>query len=395
MFGYDSGHTGVNPQDALVNAGNFGQLRLSWSDGGPAGLPAIADNHVFLPDVGFVLVYADQATCSPPSLACPEQWRLSATGTDGMDGVLSAAVVSGHVIVPDNDGNIQVYSEAPCGSRHCTPLWTGQTGGRASAELAVDGPTFFVGTGNVGNTTQVDGRLYAFPVSGCGAATCSPAWVGRIEGGGLLTGVATGGGRAYVADGFLRAFASAGCGAPECLPAWTARVSAQNVPTYAAGTVYGSGFDYQSGTTTLYAVDAASGTLRWNVTLFQGKPGGTYWAPHPSVSGGMVYVFDPTGSMRVFDAATGALAWTAPGSTNYGAGPVIADGMVFVALPADANGNGGGLAAYSLRGCGAVTCLPTASLHSGPGSIPPRAIAAVSAGRIYTDAVEVYALPGQ
>ena len=393
MFGYDNGHTGVNPQDAQVTAANFAELRPSWADSGAAGLPAIGAGHVFLPDLGFVGVHADSATCSQPFLSCPEQWRLSRTGSDGLDGMFSAALVRGQVVIPDQYGNVYAFSETPCGRPNCTPAWTGQTVGRVSGELAVDGPDFFVGTSNVGNTTQIDGRLYAFPLVGCGGASCPPAWVGRIPGGGALTGVATGGGRAFVADGLLRAFPSGGCGAAECPPAWTAHVSAEDVPTYAGGTVFGSGYDGSSGATNLYAVDAGSGVVRWNVTAYQGQRGGTYWTPHPSVNGGSVYIFDPAGRVRVFDANTGTARWTAPGTTRFGAGPVIADGLVFVALPADANGNGGGIAIYGAGGCGAPSCVPLATLPSG-GNPAPGAVAAVSAGRVYTDTVEVYALPG-
>ena len=81
--------------------------------------------------------------------------------------------------------------------------------------MAADGDTIFV-AGPTNSFDEGSNRLAAYPVEGCGAATCAPEWtapVGRHIGN---AGPVVGGGVAYVdADG-IRAYPADGCGAATC-----------------------------------------------------------------------------------------------------------------------------------------------------------------------------------
>ncbi|MGI8609080.1 MAG: PQQ-binding-like beta-propeller repeat protein [Candidatus Dormibacteria bacterium] len=402
MFGYDSTHSGANPQDVGLTAANLAQLRFAWSDGGGGAMPVVGDGHVVLPDAGFVGLFADPASCqtAPPYGACDQQWRVSKTGGDGFDGMFSAALVGGQIVVPDESGNVYVFSERPCGASHCLPRWSGQTAGDVSRAIALDAGSLFVGTGGNAFNSQRDERVYAFPVNGCGASNCSPTWTSRPDNPGDVSGVTAGGGLVYAADGRLKAYRSAGCGAPTCAAVWTSDFGPLGLPTFAGGMVYSTGLSGGTGAPQLFAFDARSGVAKWQVSLPGPKPAGGLDSPHPTVAGGSIYLVGTDARLHVFDAVSGSERWTAAAAaaaTGTHGAPAVADGLVFAGLPTAGDGTGGGLAAYSAAGCGASSCSPLWVGHSPTGS-GPQDVAAVSAGRVYgygSGEVEVWALPGR
>jgi outer membrane protein assembly factor BamB len=91
-------------------------------------------------------------------------------------------------------------------------------------------------------------------------------------------------------------------------------------PAVANGIVY-----FPSGDYNLYALDASTGTLKWNHTVQNGFSPST-----PSIANGLVYIGDTSGNVSGFDAGTGVLKWTVKPSYNGQNTPVIANGKVFV-----------------------------------------------------------------
>jgi outer membrane protein assembly factor BamB len=94
------------------------------------------------------------------------------------------------------------------------PFTTSQSG-----NPAVTATTIFL--------TGADGLVAAFPLAGCGAATCSPSWsdtsAGEVSGsprvGGNLVYVAAGQGNEVLA------YAAGGCGATTCAPVGTVHLT--------------------------------------------------------------------------------------------------------------------------------------------------------------------------
>jgi outer membrane protein assembly factor BamB len=70
------------------------------------------------------------------------------------------------------------------------------------------------------------GKLYAFPVAGCGHSTCLPTWSASV--GGVLTAPTVSGTNVYVgsSNGNVYGFNLAGCSRPSCSPTLEARVTA-------------------------------------------------------------------------------------------------------------------------------------------------------------------------
>jgi len=92
-------------------------------------------------------------------------------------------------------------------------------------------------------------------------------------------------------------------------------------PVYANATVY-----FPSGGS-LYALNAADGTTRWQYPA-DGKAR-TYFAATPALSGGFLYVTDDNGQAYKFDAATGKTVWTAKLEGAIRSAPIISNDAVY------------------------------------------------------------------
>jgi outer membrane protein assembly factor BamB len=85
------------------------------------------------------------------------------------------------------------------------------------------------------------------------------------------------------------------------------------------GVVYVGSYDRN-----IYAIDAATGMKRWNVTTGGGI------GSSPCVSNGVVYVGSDDGAIYALDTATGELQWTFPTGSYVLSSPCISDGIVYV-----------------------------------------------------------------
>lgn len=180
-------------------------------------------------------------------------------------------------------------------------------------------PEVVVGTTGYGVT---HGTLTAFDL-----LTGATRWTSQ-QGTGYRNGPAVGGGRVFVGafDGHLYAL-DAASGAP----LWDRTVDVNplfSAPTVAGDTVYVHG-DNHADQTIWYALDAATGAIRWQTAP---APAGVV-RPGPAVADGRVYVFGVgQQTLSALDTATGAIRWTVPMPLAFPVDALVAvDGVLYVA----------------------------------------------------------------
>jgi hypothetical protein len=139
---------------------------------------------------------------------------------------------------------------------------------------------------------------------------------------------------------------------------------------------------------TVYAVDAATGAVRWTAAV------GAPVKDSPALANGKLYVPTGDGDLVVLaaggcGAATCSPLWTGATGSSIGVQPAVAGGVVFTGS-AD-----GTVTAFDAAGCGAATC--PSLWDAGTGSAVTGA-PAVSAGRLYVGTTDghlyAFGLPG-
>ena len=142
--------------------------------------------------------------CGP---GCAPLWSFDATPATVSPAV---ATSTGDVVVAATDGTIVTVD----GSTH-TRAWTGVVGAPLAQPLAATASTVFA--------VATDGTVAAFPVTGCGSATCPPTWTATLASPASAR-PSIGGEVLYVgsANGVVTAFPAAGCGSATCAPLWSA-----------------------------------------------------------------------------------------------------------------------------------------------------------------------------
>lgn len=222
---------------------------------------------------------------SPPSLTSVK-WRFQTGGP-----IFSSAAVDGGIVyVGSNDGNLYAVRAADGGK-----VWTFATKGAVRSSPAVaDGAAFF---------SSADGNVYAVD-----AATGRERWH-----------YASGGERRFTAPGIHGIHP-----ATEMMPdPYDVFLSS---PAVSDGIVYvGSGDHF------VYALDAATGALRWKFAT------GNVVHASPAVSNGTVYIGSWDRYMYALDAKSGALRWkflTGDDRTIYNqvgisSSAAIANGIVY------------------------------------------------------------------
>jgi outer membrane protein assembly factor BamB len=174
----------------------------------PSEPPTAAGDVVLRPDSAQGSVTAYPAACSP---SCSPAWVVD-TPTTFLGPVV--ALPGGDAAVAAADGTVVVID----GTTHAVD-WTATAGAPVSRPVAADDRHVFALTG--------DGRLLAFPVAGCAAPTCPPAWEAALPAPGAAR-ASIGGDVVYVGltDGTVAAFAADGCGTATCGPLWSGSVGA-------------------------------------------------------------------------------------------------------------------------------------------------------------------------
>jgi outer membrane protein assembly factor BamB len=230
--------------------------------------------------------------------------KIATTGIES-----DAVCVNGTVYVGTNDDVLYALDTASGQTK-----WTYQTGGNISASPTVSNGTVYFGSS--------DGRLYALD-----ATSGSLKWYYQTgaminqSGPALVDGVIYVGSR----DGFLYAVR-----ATDGSLVWRFNAGGISLegssPTVANGTVYiGGWYDVPafSRPGSLYAIDAATGNLRWE------KLNGTGISSSPFVADGKIFITADDGKIHVLNAATGAAVWSKEILANS-ASPLAYNGVVYV-----------------------------------------------------------------
>ena len=317
---FDAAHTGYNPLESTINAGNVSTLQPAWSfdpQEYPAPSPVVANGVAYLScqkskecaldtRTGKVLwtqqVFGDYRT-SPGALsggvlyvgsdsAPPAKmyalsastgdmiWSASADPIDLVsDGFKSPTVANGVVYAEDDAADLYAFN-ATTGAR-IFKVWAGTFAAPAYASGTLYGS---------GETSTYQGLLKAFSGS-TGQKRWNSAPQNRLSPGAAVAG----------ANVYNGPFAYPAACADGCQPTWTFRAPSGSVtqPAVANGVVYEA---YDDGN--LYAINADRGTLRWT-----GITADSLQSPHapmlsaPVVAGGVVYVADGAGFIDAFNAA--------------------------------------------------------------------------------------------
>jgi len=288
--------------------------------------PAVAGNRIVVTTRDGRIVALDrdggkerwQVTTGP---LLPFPW-----GHESGDVYVSSPVVSGGTVVA-GAGDGMVYAVDLASGR---VRWRGATEGRVRSSPAVDGGTVYVGS--------ADGRVYAFDL-----ATGAERWRFETEGVGHFSGDFGYDRRTIqsspaVADGMV--YVGARDGKFYALDAATGalrwRVSHETSwintsPAVVDGVVYLGSSD----ASIVQAVDALTGKERWRKKL-----GRAFWAS-PAVAGPYLVIGDLAGQVFALNRDNGNVVWTFRTEAQVFGGPVVADGMV---LAGSADGN-----VYALR----------------------------------------------
>jgi PQQ-like domain len=308
QFRFNDAHTGVNPNETILNKQNVPRLQLLWQA-----------------QLGNLVNYS------------------------------SPAVVNGVVYIGSTDGRLWAYPSGGCGQSLCTqPLWSSIGMGQI-----VDSPTVANGYVYVGSQTSVssnDGKLDAFSAMGCGQQVCAPNWQGLAGTDSILQsspGVANN--RVFIGshDGKLYVFKANGCGSSTCNPLWTATTggSIESTPTVVGTTVYIGSDDGK-----LYAFKSGGCASSSCKPLWTGTLNGSAFDSTPAVSGGIVYIAGQHGlaAFRASGCGNGTCSplWQAANSNDFFDGsPAVAKGKVYIGVE-------DGVDVYAAAGCGKAMCNP-------------------------------------
>jgi outer membrane protein assembly factor BamB len=104
---------------------------------------------------------------------------------------------------------------------------------------------------------------------------------------------------------------------------WTTALGpgSESSPAVAGGTVFVGADDAK-----LYAVDAATGAVRWTATT-----GAAIVLSSPAIADGRVFIGSSDQKLYAFDASTGAQLWNTSTDAPIGSPPTVADGVVYAA----------------------------------------------------------------
>jgi len=267
----------------------------------------------------------------------------------------SPAVVNGVAYIGSSDGRLWAYPASGCGQQICTtPLWTSTNLGQI-----IDSPTVKNGLVYVGSQTSPSsaaGKLDVFRADGCGHSVCAPIWRGVAGTQSILQSSPTVvGGRVYVGayDDKLYVFNANGCGARLCQPQWTGATGGhvESSPTVSGDTVFIGSDDGK-----LYAFPAAGCGAATCQPLWTGSIGEPVFDSTPAVSNGVVYV-GSAHHLSAFPAAgCGASRcqplWQGSHQSDFVSGsPAIFGGRVYIGVEST-------VGVFNASGCGRQQCGP-------------------------------------
>jgi uncharacterized repeat protein (TIGR01451 family) len=304
-----------NPYETVLDVGNVGSLQVKWKrpiglyDLYPATSPAVVKGVIYFGSHDNN-VYALNASTG----------TLLWSFTTGGPVYSSPAVVNGVVYVGSCDSKVYALN-ASTGAKlwsHTTPIAEGQS-------CVASAPTVVNGVVYVGSA---DSSVYALS-----ASNGTELW--RFSTGeGVVASPAVAGGMVYVGstNGYMYgANASTGTLIWKFLtgPGKYGEINGiVSSPSVVDGKVYFGGGD-----NVVYALSAGTGTLIWRYGT------GFYVNSSPAVADGVVYITSGDGYIHALSASSGAELWyflinPAGYLTGLTASPVIANGVVYLGVPA-------------------------------------------------------------
>jgi outer membrane protein assembly factor BamB len=309
QFHYAATHSGYNPAETAINAGNASKLTTKWqralNDPFP-GAPMVAGGRVFVLNSASGKLYALSATTGG------RLWTVAV----GADYNAAAAVWSGLVIAPghDSSGGLVAAYNVSSGSR----AWRARIGGTAF----ITSPTVY---GSV-IYLAADKAVYALS-----AASGRILWKTVVTSAtyGEITGpVAVSGGGEYV-------LAAGGDGYVYALVAATGRVAWK---VKAGGGIYHGGPAIYSGIA--YVPEGRTGSEGggFDIVALQVSDGRVLWRGYagddvhvtPAAGNGMVVIGSIDEGTKALNSKTGALLWTTDYEGEVWGDPVLANGVVYV-----------------------------------------------------------------
>jgi len=167
---------------------------------------------------------------------------------------------------------------------------------------------------------------------------------------------------AFQADAAHTGFVSSPGLAPPFVRKWAVNFGQPvSYPVVADGRAFVTVRNTTTHGTRLYAIDAATGGFLWGPVAL----GGTYWWSALCYENGRVFALNGSGTLRAFDAATGALVWEQylPGQYSFSSPPTAYNGVIYT------GGAGSAGTVYAVSAAtGAV--LWTAPVANGDASSP-------------------------
>jgi outer membrane protein assembly factor BamB len=386
----DAARSGVATAPTTLTNTDLGPLQVEWKAlvfgaSFQVGGVTIDAKHMFIgTQTGQLWAFAADG-CGKD--VCQATWQ--GTADNGIYG--TPAISEGRVVFASADHFLYVFDADGCGQgvRDCAPLWRGQLAAAALfASPAIAGGMIYIGDDS--------GQLSAFPLAGCDAALCAPAWTGHAPGHESIDSTpAVGDGFVFVqttigdlkntiSGGRLVAFPAAGCGRATCDAAWTADVKGpagnQSGPTVAGDkvivasnrrTVFPNGREHVFA----FAAAGCSAAVCKPIQTFDVGFNGS--DKTPTVSGSTLLVANDNNVTRNDRAIVSAFDLDACGldcqplwtGANQTAGaisaPAVAGDLVFVGKgPATPFEHDAAVAVFDIHGCGKRICTPLEFVQS-------------------------------
>jgi hypothetical protein len=408
-FQFSAGHPGHNAAEAAFTPDNVRDLRIAFkahfgSDAASEGGAVInPDGQIFVAGFDGKLSAFALAGCGADS--CEPLWQGA---SDGADFTSTPAATSDEVLIASADHFLHAFPARGCGREQCDSLWRGQLSAASiDSSVALAGGLAFVG--------DFAGRLSVFALGGCGHAICQPLWTG-VSGPHeqINSAPAVGNGFVYVqttiatendTTGRLLAFPLAGCGQATCAPTWTADIGGPSGITSSplvlqdkviVGSNRRSG-NQPDGRKHLFAFDAAGcgASVCKPVQIFGGTSEGVGTTPALSVDEGTLFVGsnqsigrNTVGVVTAYDLANcGKHCKPLWAGINPSQGavspPAVVGDLVFVGKgPASFLKNDAGVYAFDARGCGKTHCQALKFVQAEERSVYLGAPLAIANGRI-------------
>ena len=309
QFHYAATHSGYNPAETKINAGNASKLTIKWqralNDPWP-GAPLVAGGRVFVLNSSSGKLYALRASDGA------RLWTV----TVGADYNAAAAVYGSLVVAPGHDstgGLVAAYSTTS-GARH----WRTRIAGTAF----ISSPTIY------GSRLYLASDKTVYALSATSGHVLWKTVVTTAQYGDITGPVAVSGGGQYV-------IAAGGDGYVYALVAGTGKVAWK---VHAGSGIYHGGPAIYSGI--VYVPEGRSGSEGggFDICALQVSDGLVLWRAYagddvhvtPAAGNGMVVVGSIDDGIHALNAKTGAALWAADYEGEVWGDPVLANGVVYV-----------------------------------------------------------------